>query len=83
VYAIFMMRGGPQAHDRLLRKSRRRGSRSIFIVQDGPSAHHHFVGFVGDSRALTLRRTAGGETKPNRPHNATRQTREVGSICGE
>ncbi len=26
-------------------------SRSIFIVQGGPSAHHHFVGFVGDSRA--------------------------------
>ncbi len=52
----------------------------IFIVQGGPPAHDCFVGFVGDSRRLTLWRTAGLETKSNRSRNATRQTGKVGSI---
>ncbi len=46
-------------------------SRSIFIVQGGPSAHHHFVGFIGDSRVSVW---AHGETTPNRSRNAPRQT---------
>ena len=47
---------------------------SIFIVQGGPSAHHHFVGFVGDSRASPCGAPRGGEATPNRSRNASRQT---------
>src|SRR5713101_8083989 len=47
-----------------------------------PPAHDRFVGFVGDSRASPCGAPRGGETKPNRPRNATSQTGKVGPWGG-
>ena len=46
--------GDPTSPPGFAQKITPASSRSIFIVQGGPSAHHDFVGFVGDLARLTL-----------------------------